>query len=70
MKPDGTEERLLTSGPTDEGANWAASSRELVFQRNDGTNSRLFRISFDGSEARNIVIPQNGSDPDWSGAMD
>jgi len=71
MKPDGTDERLLTTGPTDEGANWAASSRELVFQRSDGTgNSRLFRISFDGSEPRNIAIPQNGSDPDWSGAMD
>ena len=71
MKPDGTDERLLTSGPTDEGANWAASSRELVFQRSDASgNSRLFRVSLDGSEARNIVIPQNGSDPDWSGVMD
>lgn len=71
MKPDGTDERLLTNGPTDEGANWAASSRELVFERSDASgNSRLFRISFDGSEARNIVIPQNGSDPDWSGARD
>ena len=71
MKPDGTDERLLTNGPTDEGANWAASSRELVFQRSDaGGNSRLFRLSFDGSEPRNIVTPQNGSDPDWSGAMD
>ena len=71
MKPDGSEERLLTSGPTDEGANWAASSRELVFQRSDPAgNSRLFRISLDGSEPRNIAIPQNGSDPDWSGVMD
>jgi TolB protein len=71
MKPDGTEERLLTNGPADEGANWAASSRELVFQRSGaGGNSGLFRISLDGSEVRNIVIPQNGSDPDWSGVMD
>ncbi|MFL6746675.1 MAG: Tol-Pal system protein TolB, partial [Sphingomicrobium sp.] len=71
MKPDGTEERLLTGGPADESANWAASSRELVFQRTDAAgNARLFRISFDGSEPRNIVIPQNGSDPDWSGVMD
>jgi len=71
MKADGTEERLLTNGPTDEGASWAASSRELVFQRSDATgNSRLFRVSLDGSEPRNIVIPQNGSDPDWSGVTD
>ena len=70
MKPDGTEERLLTRGPTDDGASWAASSRELVFQRSEGANSRLFRVSFDGSEPRDIAIPQNGSDPDWSGVMD
>ncbi len=31
--PDGTGERLLTNGPGDEGASWAASSRELIFQR-------------------------------------
>jgi TolB protein len=71
MRPDGSEERLLTNGPADEGANWAASRRELVFQRSDAAgNSRLFRISLDGSEARDIAIPQNGSDPDWSGVMD
>jgi TolB protein len=71
MKPDGTGERLLTSGPSDEGASWAASSRELIFQRGDGVgHSALFRVSLDGSAARNVVIPQGGSDPDWSGVMD
>ena len=35
MEPDGSGERLLTNGPGDEGASWAASSRELVFQRTD-----------------------------------
>lgn len=71
MKPDGTGEQLLTNGPTDEGASWAASSRELVFQRSDPAgNSRLYRVSLDGSEPRNIKLPQAASDPDWSGAMD
>jgi TolB protein len=71
MKPDGTEERLLTRGPADEGASWAASSRELVFQRTEaGGTSRLFRVSLDGSEPRSVVLPQGGSDPDWSGVMD
>jgi TolB protein len=71
MKPDGTGERLLTNGPTDEGASWAASSRELVFQRSDPAgNSRLYRVSLDGSEPRKITLPQAASDPDWSGAMD
>jgi TolB protein len=71
MKPDGSGERLLTSGPTDEGASWAASSRELIFQRSDGAGiPGLFRISLDGSEPRSVVLPQSGSDPDWSGVMD
>jgi len=71
MKPDGTGERLLTNGPTDEGASWAASSRELVFQRTDPLGrSGLYRLSLDGAEPRNIVLPQGASDPDWSGAMD
>jgi TolB protein len=71
IKPDGTDERLLTSGPGDEGASWAASSRELIFQRSDALGrSSLFRMTLDGSQPRNVVIPQGGSDPDWSGAMD
>ena len=32
---DGTGEKLLTAGPADEGPSWAASSRELLFQRTD-----------------------------------
>jgi TolB protein len=71
MKPDGSGERLLTTGPRDEGPSWAASSRELIFQRSappGGTG--LYRISLDGSGPRNVVLPQGGSDPDWSGLMD
>ncbi|HWJ37805.1 MAG TPA: Tol-Pal system protein TolB, partial [Sphingomicrobium sp.] len=71
MKPDGTGERVLTTGPSDEGPSWAASSREILFQRADGTGrSGLYRISLDGSAPRRMTIPQDGSDPDWSGVMD
>lgn len=71
MKPDGTGERLLTNGPADEGASWAASSRELIFQRGGpGGSSSLYRLSLDGSAPRAVVLPQGASDPDWSGAMD
>ena len=71
IKPDGTGEKALTNGPADEGASWAASSRELIFDRVEATGaSGLFRISLDGSEPRDFVIPQGGSDPDWSGVMD
>ena len=71
MKADGTAERVLSAGPGDEGPSWAASSREILFQRIDPSGrAGLYRIALDGSEARQMTIPQNGSDPDWSGVMD
>ena len=71
VRADGSGERLLTNGPGDEGASWAASSRELIFQRIDATgNPSLYRISIDGSEPRNVALPQGASDPDWSGVTE
>ena len=71
MKPDGTGEKLLTGGAGDEGPSWAPSSREILFQRADVTGrSGLYRVALDGGEPRAVTLPQGGSDPDWSGAMD
>ena len=71
IKADGTGERSLTTGPGDEGPSWAASSREILFQRTaaDGRTG-LYRVALDGSEPRKMTIPQDGSDPDWSGVAD
>ena len=71
VKADGTGERSLTSGPGDEGPSWAASSREILFQRaNVGGRSGIYRVALDGSEPRALTLPQGGSDPDWSGVLD
>ncbi|HEX3676273.1 MAG TPA: Tol-Pal system protein TolB [Sphingomicrobium sp.] len=71
MSPDGTGEKILTQGPADEEPSWAASSRELVFQRTDPSGRPgIYRVSLDGSPARKMTIPQDGSDPNWSGTMD
>ena len=71
VKPDGTGERILTTGPGDEGPTWGASSREILFQRvGPGGRTGLYRVGLDGSQPRQITIPQDGSDPDWSGVMD
>jgi len=71
ISPDGTGEKQLTAGPGDEGPSWGASSRELIFQRTDASGRpALYRITLDGSEPRKMTIPQDGSDPDWSGTMD
>jgi TolB protein len=68
---DGSGEKILTTGPGDEGPNWAASSRDIVFQRTDAARrNQIFRVSVDGSAPRRMEIPQDGADPDWSGVMD
>lgn len=71
MKADGSDVRMLTPGPRDEGPAWAASSRELIFQRTDaGGRSGLYRLALSGGEPRKVAVPQEGSDPDWSGARE
>jgi TolB protein len=71
MDADGSNVTLLTTGPADEGPSWAASSRELVFQRTEANGQPgVFRLTLDGSAPRKMSIPQPGSDPDWSGTMD
>jgi TolB protein len=71
MNADGTGEKTLTSGPGDEGPSWAASSREILFQRSSADGrTNLYRVALDGSEPRQLTTPQDGSDPDWSGVAD
>ena len=71
MKADGTDERLLTNGPRDEGANWAASSRELIFQRTDPAGrTAIYRVALNGAEPRKVVTPQDAGDPGWSGVRE
>ena len=71
IRPDGTGERILTGGPTDEGPAWAASSHTILFQRGGvSAQPELYRIGIDGGAVMRVTIPQGGSDPDWSGALD
>jgi TolB protein len=71
IKPDGSGEKVLTTGPADDSPSWAASSREILFERNDASGRPgLYRLTLDGSEPRKMTIPQDGSDPDWSPTID
>jgi TolB protein len=71
VNADGSGVRLITSGPRDDGASWAASSRELIFQRTDASGrTGIYRVSLSGGEARRVQTPGPGSDPDWSGVLD
>ena len=71
MNIDGSGQNVLTTGPRDEGPSWAASSRELIFTRTDPTGrSGIYRVALSGGAARKVTVPQDGSDPDWSGTRD
>ena len=68
MRPDGSDERLLTDGYLVEGPTWAPNGRVLAFFRQDrpGGPTRLYSIDITGYNERLIVTPGEASDPAWS----
>ena len=73
MKSDGSGERLLTKGFIVEGPTWAPNGRVLMFYRQqrqnekgEGSNPRLYSIDLTGHNEREIITPEDASDPAWS----
>lgn len=68
MRPDGSDERLLTRAFLDEGPRFAPNGRVIVFSRTDpGRNiTRLYSIDVTGYNIRELATPMDASDPDWS----
>jgi TolB protein len=68
MKPDGSGERLLTSGYHNEGPTFAPNGRVLMFFRDPGGNAgpSLFTIDITGRNEQKIPTPSYASDPAWS----
>jgi TolB protein len=72
-KPDGSGERLLTQSFLVEGPTWAPNGRVLAYfrqtqsdSRGGGGRSRLYSIDLTGYNERELVTPQDASDPAWS----
>ncbi|MGE5156974.1 MAG: Tol-Pal system beta propeller repeat protein TolB [Gemmatimonas sp.] len=68
LKPDGTGERLLTSGFHNEGPTFAPNGRVLMFFRDPGGNSgpSLYTIDISGRNEQKEPTPGYASDPAWS----
>ena len=69
MKPDGSDERILTSGYHNEGPTWAPNGRALMFFRESQGASggpKLFSVDLTGYNERQVPTPGFGSDPAWS----
>jgi TolB protein len=66
MRPDGSGERLLTSGYHNEGPTWAPNGRVLMFFRDQGGGPKLFTIDITGYNEQPVPTQTFASDPAWS----
>ena len=73
MKPDGSDERLLTKGYLVEAPTWAPNGRVLIYfkqtrtdKQGRGFSSKLYSIDLTGYNERELITPVDASDPAWS----
>ncbi len=73
MRPDGSGERLLTQAFLVEAPTWAPNGRVLMYFRQTPTDSRgrggatrVYSIDLTGYNEREVITPQDASDPAWS----
>jgi TolB protein len=68
MKPDGSGERILTSGFHNEGPTFAPNGRVIMFFRDPGGNGgpSLFTVDISGRNEQKVPTPGFASDPAWS----
>jgi TolB protein len=68
MKPDGSGERILTSGFHNEGPTFAPNGRVVMFFRDPGGNAgpSLFTVDISGRNEQRVPTPGFASDPAWS----
>jgi TolB protein len=66
MKPDGSGERLLTSGFHNEGPTFAPNGRVVMFFRDPGQGPSLYTVDITGRNEQRVPTPGFASDPAWS----
>jgi TolB protein len=68
MKPDGSGERVLTSGFHNEGPTFAPNGRVLMFFRDPGGKAgpSLYTVDISGRNELRVPTPGYASDPAWS----
>ncbi len=69
IRPDGTQERLLTASFLDEGPTWAPNGRVIMFTReSEGAagSAALYSVDVSGRNLHQVSTPGSASDPSWS----
>src|SRR5579864_7227571 len=66
IKPDGSGERILTSGFHNEGPTFAPNGRVVMFFRDLGPGPNLLTVDISGRFEQRVPTPGFASDPAWS----
>ena len=69
IRPDGSDERLLTSSFLDESPTWAPNGRVIMFTRQgEGAAgaASLYSVDISGRNLHQVPTPSAASDPAWS----
>ena len=69
IRPDGSEEKLLTTSFLDEGPTWAPNGRVIMFTREtEGAagSASLFSVDISGRNPHQVTTEGAASDPAWS----
>lgn len=67
MRPDGTDERLITNGYLVEAATWSPNGRVLLYAKEERKGrSKLYAIDLTGRYEQKIKTPREASDGAWS----
>jgi TolB protein len=69
MRPDGSGERILTSGFHNEGPTWSPNGRVLMFFRDvpgETGGPQLWSVDLTGYNEQRVPTPNFASDPAWS----
>jgi TolB protein len=69
MRPDGSDERILTSSYLDEGPTWAPNSRLIMFSRDTGYGPHLWLADISGRLLKAAPYTLGAADPAWSSLM-
>ncbi len=59
MRPDGSGEKLISTGGKDEGPTWAPNGRVLMFTRSlsGGRGSQIWSVDVTGRNERRVLTP-------------
>ena len=69
MRTDGSGERILSSGFSQEGPTWAPNGRYIMFFAG-GNSPKLKSVDLTGRNEQLIPSPNFASDPAWSPLLD